>query len=322
MKKLTFLLLLLPFIFSSCTGQNPQNYNKLIAEARDLYNTGEYEDSGEKYSEAFESIADNDSILHRYEAAQTWAMANNKDAAFDQLFEISEKGRYKDLGKISSDKDFHSLSTDERWMKVLSRVSENKKEAEAFVPDVVSILDTVYREDQYYRQQADGIREKYGYDSEEVRTHWELINKQDSVNLIKVKKILDEHGWLSSNLIGRKGNSALFLVIQHSDIDTQEKYLPMLREAVEKGNASPRDLALLEDRVALKQGKNQIYGSQIGINQETGEYYVSPLEDPDNVNERRAEVGLGPIEDYVANWNIIWDVESYKKKLPKLEAME
>jgi hypothetical protein len=249
-------------------------------------------------------------------------MANEKDAAFEQLFNISEKGRYTDLGKISSDKHFNTLTTDERWMKILTRVSENKKEAEAFVPEVVSILDTVYREDQHYRQLADGIREKHGHDSEEVRAHWELINEQDSINLIKVKKILDQHGWLGSDLIGRKGNSALFLVIQHSDIETQEKYLPMLRKAVKNGNAPPPDLALLEDRIALRQGKKQIYGSQIGINQETGEYYVSPLEDPDNVNERRAKVGLGTIQEYIANWDLTWDAEAYKKQLPQLEAME
>ena len=57
------------------------------------------------------------------------------------------------------------------------------------------------------------------------------------------------------------------------------------------GNAMRPDLALLEDRVALRQGKKQIYGSQIGMDPETGEYFVSPLEDPDNVVERRIKMG-------------------------------
>ncbi|SKB74926.1 hypothetical protein SAMN05660226_02969 [Parapedobacter luteus] len=43
----------------------------------------------------------------------------------------------------------------------------------------------------------------------------------------------------------------------------------MKREAV-KGNANELDLALLEDRVALRQGKKQIYGSHMGRDPETG----------------------------------------------------
>jgi len=88
----------------------------------------------------------------------------------------------------------------------------------------------------------------------------------------------------------------------------------MMREAVKQGNARPSSLALLEDRIALRQGKKQIYGSQIGRDKETGEFFVSPLEDPDHVNERRAEVGLGTIEQYVSRWDITWDAEKHKAR--------
>jgi hypothetical protein len=96
----------------------------------------------------------------------------------------------------------------------------------------------------------------------------------------------------------------------------------MMREAVSKGNAKASSLALLEDRVALRKGQKQIYGSQIGRDQETGEYYVLPLIDPDNVDQRRAKVGLGTIQDYISNWGMTWDVEAYKKKLPEIEAKQ
>ncbi len=112
----------------------------------------------------------------------------------------------------------------------------------------------------------------------------------------------------------------LFLVIQHSPLEIQQKYLPMMRDAVKKNNARSSSLALLEDRIALRTGKRQIYGSQIGRDQETGEFYVSPIEDPENVDKRRAEVGLGTIQDYISNWNITWDVEKHKEMTKKLEA--
>ena len=152
-----------------------------------------------------------------------------------------------------------------------------------------------------------------------MKDHWKIIQEKDSINLIAVSSILDQYGWLGSEVVGQQGNSALFLVIQHADINTQQKYLPMMREAVKSGKARGSNLALLEDRVALRQGKKQIYGSQIGRDPITNLYFVSPLEDPDNVDKRRAEVGLGPLADYVSKWNIQWDVEQYKKDLPSLE---
>ena len=120
----------------------------------------------------------------------------------------------------------------------------------------------------------------------------------------------------------RQGNSALFLVIQHADQKTQEQYLPVMREAVAKGNAAASSLALLEDRVALGQGKKQIYGSQIGMFAETNENYVLPLEDPDNVDKRRSEVGLGKLQEYVSYWGLTWDPEEYKKNLPRYEEVQ
>jgi hypothetical protein len=123
-------------------------------------------------------------------------------------------------------------------------------------------------------------------------------------------------------VIGYQGNSTLFLVIQHSDIKTQEKYLPMMKDAVKKGNADSGSLALLEDRIALRKGEKQIYGSQIGRNPETGEFYILPLTDPENVDLRRKEVGLGTIQEYVAFWKITWNIEEYKLKLPEYEAKQ
>jgi hypothetical protein len=187
---------------------------------------------------------------------------------------------------------------------------------------LVSQLDSIFIEDQEYRTQLDEIEKMYGVHSEQMKAQWQAIHEKDSINLIKVKTILDTRGWLGADVVGEQGNSTLFLVIQHSDIATQEKYLPMMREAVKKGNARPRSLALLEDRVALRQGKLQIYGSQIGRDPQTLLYYVSPLEDPDNVDKRRYEVGLQPLAEYVKMWQITWDVQQYKRDLPRLIELE
>lgn len=93
-----------------------------------------------------------------------------------------------------------------------------------------------------------------------------------------------------------------------------------MREAVKKGNASPSSLALLEDRVALGQGERQIYGSQIYTDKETKEKYVAPLIDPENVDKRRAEVGLGKLADYTNHFGFNWDIKKHIERTAKYEA--
>jgi hypothetical protein len=135
-----------------------------------------------------------------------------------------------------------------------------------------------------------------------------------------VCEILDQYGWLGPDKIGAAGNQTLFLVIQHSETPIQQKYLPMMREAVKNKNAKGSSLALLEDRVALREGRKQIYGSQLSTDNATGITTLLPLEDPDHVDERRASVGLQPLADYIKKWKLIWDVETYKKEMAELDA--
>jgi len=323
MRKITILTILGFLIFSYSFGQDREKYSELINEAWKLYESKEFQKSGEKYSEAFTALGDKVSTNDRYNAACSWALANQTDSAFVQLFKIAKNGNYTNLGHIKSDTDLNLLHIDNRWNEIIEFVQFNKEKAEVNLDkQLVVVLDTIYKEDQEYRQQINEIGEKYGWESDEVKDHWKIISEKDSINLIKVKTILDERGWLGADIIGNQGNSTLFLVIQHSDLEIQEKYLPMMQEAVKKGNARASSLALLEDRVALRKGENQIYGSQIARDQETGEYYVLPLIDPDNVDKRRAEVELGRIQDYISNWGMTWNVEEYKKKLPEYETKQ
>lgn len=321
MKKLTLLAALSLFLINFNYGQDQKRYSELVNEAWNLYKNKDFLGSGQKYSEAFAAFGDKGVPGDRYNAACSWALANQADSSFIQLFRVAEKGNYSNLGHITTDPDLHSLHNDERWTKVIEIVKYNKEKAEAGLDkQLVTILDTIFQEDQTYRKQIMEVEKKYGRNSEEMKAHWEFINEKDSVNLTKIKGILDERGWLGPDIVGQQGSTTLFLVIQHADLKTQEKYLPMMREAAKKGNARPEHLALLEDRVAIGKGERQIYGSQVGRDQQSGEYYLLPMIDPDNVDKRRSEVGLGSIQDYISRWGMTWNVEDYKKKLPGYEA--
>lgn len=316
-----FILFLL--LFLEGFSQANATYNTLVREAYKHYQNKDYKTAGEKYLEAFKANGNLAMVNDRYDAACSFALSDQPDAAFDQLFRIAKNGNFSNLSHLMIDGDLTSLHEDTRWAELIKLVKANKEKTEAkFDKPLVAILDTIYQEDQGLRQQIGGIMEKHGMQSPELIAHFKLIREKDSVNLNKVTKILDERGWLGPDIIGKQGNQTLFLVIQHSDQATMEKYLPMMQEAVKNGKANASNLALLEDRVALGQGKKQIYGSQIGTNPDTGENFVLPLEDPDHVNDRRTTVGLGPIEEYLNHFGLTWDVEAYKKFLLEMEAKE
>jgi hypothetical protein len=307
------------FSASFSFAQNiPDAYFELCKKAQALYKAKDYKNSAETYSAAFKANNWRASAEEFYNAACAWSLAKVPDSAFANL-ERSIKAGYS--YNIALDRDFDGLNEDKRWQALLDKIKERKDNAEAKMnKPLKNILDSIHMEDQQGRLQIDRVAKDYGHGSKEMTALWKRINAKDSTNLIVVEDILKKYGWLGTDVIGGTGNMTLFLVIQHSNLKTQEKYLPMMREAVKKGNAEASSLALLEDRVALGQGKKQKYGSQISMD-ENNKYYVQPLEDPDNVDVRRAEVGLEPLSEYVSRWNIIWDVEQYKKDLPRYEKL-
>ncbi len=179
----------------------------------------------------------------------------------------------------------------------------------------------IWNEDQDIRQEWTEAWNKFGDGSPVVDSIIKRMRYTDSIHLVFITKILDEKGWVGKDKIGGLANNTFFVIIQHSDLKTQQKYLPMMRTAVKEGKTEARWLALLEDRVALGEGRKQIYGSQIYFNKKTNKSYVAPLDDPDNVDKRRKEVGLDPLSHYLKQMDLIWNLEEYKKQLPELELL-
>ena len=320
MKKKLMLFCLCALFLMTANSQVNTAYAENVKKAEELYYSKDYENSAKAYSIAFAANEGKATQDDRYNAACSWALAGNKDSAFYHLFKAAEKNKYDNYGHITIDSDLNSLHDDARWKEILAIVTKNKEAAEAnYIKPVVAILDTVYTEDQRYRMDIVKLIKDSGMSSHIVQERLRLMDEADSVNLVQVTKILDEFGWLGYDKVGRMGALTIFLVIQHSPLKVQEKYLPMMREAVAKKQAHPGNLALLEDRVALREGRKQTYGSQVGTDTVTHKNYLLPLEDPDHVDERRAKVGLGPLADYLKGFDVEWNVEEYKKQQAEKE---
>ncbi len=129
----------------------------------------------------------------------------------------------------------------------------------------------------------------------------ERMRAIDASNLARMKEIVREHGWPGPELVGRDGSEAAFLLVQHADLGFQEEMLPLVEAAYKRGELAGQDYALLLDRVRVGQGKPQVYGTQARPPSEwkDGEPALEPIEDEAHVDERRAEVGLPPLAEYL-----------------------
>ncbi len=281
----------------------PPEYSELVKKAFSLYETKEYKASASTYSDAFKANGWVGLIDDRYNAACSWALAGYPDSAFNNLNRIASKGNYANYDHIIIDSDLNSLHSDKRWQPLLDQIKFNKDKAEANLnKPLVHQLDSIYVADQKYRMMFDSVEKTYGDESKEMQDLGRIMHEKDSINLIKVKTILDKYGWLGADSIGEQGNTILFLVIQHADLKTQEKYLPMMKEAAKNKKLPTSSLALLIDRIEMRNGRPQIYGSQVSL--KDGKYAPYLIIDEVNVNKRRAEVGLEPLEVYLKRFNI------------------
>ena len=185
---------------------------------------------------------------------------------------------------------------------------------------LVALLDTIWHDDQYYRVKALAMQDDTTTSEQEINAMWNLVNEKDSVNTMRVTQLLEKRGWPPVEEIGAKGSQAIFLVIQHADSAIQEKYLPVVRKAVDDKNLDKGALAMLEDRILLRRGQKQIYGTQL-ITIDNGFTYVRPMIDPEHVDERRRQMGMKPMSEYLKGYNLTWSVPAYEKALKEAEKL-
>jgi hypothetical protein len=122
---------------------------------------------------------------------------------------------------------------------------------------------------------------------------WEqIVEPVDRANTARLRQIVAEHGWPGHQLVGERAAHAAWLLAQHAPPDFQEECLPLLEDAVARGDASPRDLAYLIDRVLMHRGQPQIYGTQYLL--KDGALTLWTVQQPGGLDERRAALGLEP----------------------------
>ncbi len=121
----------------------------------------------------------------------------------------------------------------------------------------------------------------------------ELHNRNAKI----LSDIIDTIGYPTIDKVGKEANEAAWLVIQHSigQPEFMKKCAKLLEKAVSENKADPKSLAYLNDRIAVFEGKEQLYGTQFDWD-ENGNLSPNLFDDLNKVNERRKSIGLNTLE--------------------------
>lgn len=187
------------------------------------------------------------------------------ESLFDLAYKLNQEGMKGIFPKLFPLKKLSSIYSRESYKNLLMRYEINQAIVEDFQcsnpavlqiiadnnfseDDLVNLIKTIQKNDQKHRGENE---------------NWEIQNKLDVNNMILVDSLFNKYNtYIGTSLVGEENNHVMWLVIQHTDIMNQEKYLPIIAKAVKEGELPETPLKMLLDRIYTKKFGYQIYGSQ------------------------------------------------------------
>jgi len=164
--------------------------------------------------------------------------------------------------------------------------------------------------DQYVRfQWMDNMEGRTGLDGEQKgifnKKVGEMMAELDPQNTAELKKLLDARNgrWFTISEVGKETATSAWLLVQHADQNPafQEEVLKKMN-ALPPGEVDPKNIAYLDDRVAVKAGRPQLYGTQFHCVDGKPQPQGADAMDLPETDRRRAELGLAPVAEYAKNF--------------------
>ena len=179
----------------------------------------------------------------------------------------------------------------------------NKKSTHSSAAQTDSLLYVLHERDQQIRHELMRVQRAFIAEQrpELVDSIVMLVAEQDhadSLNRVAVDLLL-QNGWPEG--LSEQSNQTIWLIIEHGDVEYQERYLPLIEQQAMRGIISLADYATLSDRVNVRRQRPQRYGTQTGYTQRDGETftYVYPIEDISKLDSLRLSVGLDSMHIYL-----------------------
>ena len=119
----------------------------------------------------------------------------------------------------------------------------------------------------------------------------------DSLRSAWLEALVGERGWPTPAMVGDEGMRAAWTLLQHSpDVAFQARMLPEVERAAARGELPRADVAMLTDRVLVKTGRPQRYGTSFAV--KDGRLVADPIEDLAGLASRRAALGMPEMAAY------------------------
>ncbi len=297
---LRYLFLLFAAPLLPVIGQ-AQTIESLVAQANAADDSAHYHAARKLFQRAYRVSGFDPTMLAL--ASLSAARGGEYPIAFDLIRRALREGflRKDFLTYVEHDSAFASFRRQRQWAATLRDARRR-----------IAQLDTALRaellqlaeQDQKNRAGIEALIERVGRQSAQGDSATKAMTTADEPLMKRVRAIISTFGWPRRDRVGDDGTHAAWLVVQHAPSDAQQSLLPILRKAVIKGQARASDLALLDDRVRVAQGKLQRYGSQMRSSPTPGPPVLDPIEDEPCVDRRRAAVGLEPLGDYLRRFGV------------------
>jgi VWFA-related protein len=140
------------------------------------------------------------------------------------------------------------------------------------------------------------FKEAVNTDSKEksVQRMTEFNEKAES----RLCQVLKEFGWPTKKLVGEDGvEAAVFILKSSARLRLQIDLFPVVVAAVKKGDLAKAEFADYFDRVRVRAGLKQIFGTQAVL--KNGILILEPIEEEAHVDDRRKQYELPPLADYL-----------------------
>jgi hypothetical protein len=163
---------------------------------------------------------------------------------------------------------------------------------------------------------------KMGSEDEEVRgfadgrqvtgTTKEMIDKMPKIDArltAELQEIVKTSGWPTIALVGIKASNAAMLILSHThDHAWRSQLLPQLQQLADTSKIDGSLLAIVIDKDLVAEGKLQRYGSQ--FTSFNGAMAMYAVEDPSNLDQRRAKALLPPMDVYKEQLSQIFNLKA------------
>lgn len=297
-KKITLVLLLTPILVFAQSHKFELPENLIERQAKGYYNS------------SIEYIRD--SLPHvvnvelqqqlEFELGKLYSVNYNIDSAFVYLFKSVDI--HEDI-QMLSDPNFLPLTNFDLWSDLCDTVFsvQNIKFKSAKHKEITKKFIKIEIYDQALFQHIDVMEDLNLGDNiinYALHTFKDKLSEENEKELVE---IINEVGWPKNKDYPLDTDFIIFVVTQHGELNFIESIFPTIEGAYKEGSFPAQTYAYLKDRICLWKNIPQVYGTQIGTD-DNGKHFLYKTDDIEHVDERRSSVGLGGIKEYLESWGI------------------